>query len=331
MAVEPAQAQCVLAAIGLTAGVRTQAVVDEAILAALEQRVELARAEPPAALRGPLADLGLGQVAAAAVAQGLVALARAPAAELAAQVRVPGRGPQQARGARVVDATVVDAGRRLGRGVVAGIHLAEAEQAFEALTGRGLPAQAALQAVAAPVVAVGGVAGVVQDLARVEAVGALGGRAQRVVEVLVAAAQVQVALDQTQAAEGRAGLQARCALALAGEDLDDAGQRVGTVERAGGAAHDLDALDLRQRDGLPGRAARAALGVDAHAVDQQQGVLGIGAAQVEAGAGAGVAVAHDLDAGLAAQQVGQIAEALAFDVGAFDDGHVGQRTTELQR
>src|SRR5256885_3290607 len=62
------------------------------------------------------------------------------------------------------------------------------------------------------------------------------------------------------------------------EDLDDAADRIGAVQRRSRPAHDLDAVDLLERDELERRNAQRRR-ADARAIDQQQRVIGGCAAQ----------------------------------------------------
>ena len=121
-------------------------------------------------------------------------------------------------------------------------------------------------------------------------------------------------------ADRGAGVQSR--FALAREDLDHAADGIGAVQGAQGAVDDFDAVDGLERNGVPAGGA-AGRGADAHAVEQHHDLVGIRAAQVDAGAGAGTAVARDLDAGLALQHVGHRAGAGARDFLGLDDGGLG--------
>ena len=100
---------------------------------------------------------------------------------------------------------------------------------------------------------------------------------------------------------------ARCRLvrAAARDDVDDAADRVGAVQRRARALDDLDALDELGRDVLHRRRADGA-GIDAQAVDQHQHVVRLRAAQEQRSLLAGAAEARHLDAGHEAQRVAEV-------------------------
>jgi hypothetical protein len=101
---------------------------------------------------------------------------------------------------------------------------------------------------------------------------------------------------------------------LAGEDLDDAADRVRAVERRARPAHHLDAVDLLERNDLEGRAAERG-GADPNAVDQQQRVIGVGAADEHRALLAEPAGTVDFDAGEIGEQILHREHLARFDVG----------------
>src|SRR3546814_7561612 len=92
----------------------------------------------------------------------------------------------------------------------------------------------------------------------------------------------------------------------AGEDLDHAADRFRTIEARARAAHDLDAVDLVDRQVLERRQPGADR-AHAHAIDQHQHLVGFGAAHEDVAQLAVAALVADVDAGAAAQQVGEAA------------------------
>ena len=108
---------------------------------------------------------------------------------------------------------------------------------------------------------------------------------------------------------------------LLGDDVDDAVEGVGAVERRAGAAHDLDALDVldADRERLPDRGAEE-VDVDAAAVDEDEGLVRealVEAADAHLGLAAGDL--HDVDAGEAPQELGDLRDAREADVLLGDD------------
>src|SRR3546814_10244926 len=81
----------------------------------------------------------------------------------------------------------------------------------------------------------------------------------------------------------------RGVVGLAGENMDNAADRIRTPQRRARAAHDFDALDLLGRQMREVEQPRAG-GSDAHAVDQDQGLVGIGATQKNRRRRAGAAI-----------------------------------------
>ena len=113
-------------------------------------------------------------------------------------------------------------------------------------------------------------------------------------------------------------------LGFAGEELDHAADCIRTPERGARTTHDLDPFDLIQRQM---REIEHALvgGCDPHAVDQHQGLVGVGATQEHRARLACAASARDVHTGLLRKQTDQIGRRAAFDLGAFDQRHRGQR------
>ena len=154
------------------------------------------------------------------------------------------------------------------------------------------------------------------------AVAGLAAEAQRIVEHRRRAAQRQVALARALAADGGVAAEVRVAFAAPRHDVDHAADGVGAVQAGARAAQDLDALRLGQADrGQVGLAERGR--THAHTVDQHQRVAGAAAADEHAGALPGSAVARQLDAAFAAQQVLDRVGAAGADALAVDDHHVG--------
>src|SRR5439155_19590497 len=123
------------------------------------------------------------------------------------------------------------------------------------------------------------------------------------------------------------GLPAQAALALAREDLDDAADRIGAVQARRRPAQDLDAFDLRQVERLEfGLAERRR--ADSHAVDQDHGAVRARAADEVARALARPAVADDLHAGDAPEQILDRIGARLADGVAVDHDDVGRAAAE---
>ena len=240
----PAQRQRVLRAVARAAA---DALVGQLVLAPLQRRRELVRAqaqfveEQVAALAGVgEVDRGLGLVAVARIGDGqarLVALA-------------PLRLPVQAQRLQAVQAAVVSG----LADVVATVGVVVEEVALQAVRRIELPAQAAAGGGGVAVVAVG-----VAVLLGVEALAGLARNAQGVVHRAAGAAHPGLGAVGAVRAGAHAHVGGHAGLALLGEDLDHAGHGVGAVDGCGGAAQHFDALDLLQRDRLPGGATRAGL------------------------------------------------------------------------
>ncbi len=148
--------------------------------------------------------------------------------------------------------------------------------------------------------------------------------AQRIGPDVVAARHRRLRRDRAVAARLHRHRAMRRLTALAGDDVDDAAHRVRAVERRLRPAQHLDALDV---DGGEIAEIERAVGrrriADAHAVDQHQGLAGVGAAQADLGHGADAAGFVDVEAGDAAQDVGEAFRSEFRDLGAGDDRHRG--------
>ena len=103
--------------------------------------------------------------------------------------------------------------------------------------------------------------------------------------------------------------------------LIDAGDRVGAVEDAVGAAKDFDLVD-----GGAGEIAEIECAADViggNAVDEELVEVGLAAADVERGGTAALAGCRDLQPGLKAEGVGDVELVLIFEVGMIDDADGG--------
>ena len=98
------------------------------------------------------------------------------------------------------------------------------------------------------------------------------------------------------------------------EQLDDAGHRVGSVERGIGAAHELDAIEVLRGD--VAEIERAARLVQRNAVEQHLGVVALAAADEERRHRAETAGAHDRRPRRVAQEIGEQRLLLPLDLGA---------------
>ena len=201
----------------------------------------------------------------------------------------------------------------------------------DALAGSQGVAQLELRGVARESIVVGVVvAELVAGLERRNALRALAAERHRVVEPGLRAARAHAAVTRSAATDGHVAEDVCRSLAAPREDLHHAAHGVGTVEAGAGAAQHLDALDLGQADGLElhlperGRA-------DAHAVDQHHRVARAGTADEHARVLARPAVARNLHAGLAAQQVFDGIGRALTDALRIDDNHVGRDAVERQR
>src|SRR5690606_23444191 len=144
------------------------------------------------------------------------------------------------------------------------------------------------------------------------------GRSQVKTRTFVAAGESEAALVSAVAAGGQARVRFEAgAIALAGEDLNDTANGIGTVERRAGAAHHFDTLYLLRCKKF--QAAGAAGGSrDALASDQHQGLSRAGAAHKDAHLAACAAGADDAKTRYALQQLGNAADLQPFDILPFE-------------
>src|SRR3569623_7764 len=112
--------------------------------------------------------------------------------------------------------------------------------------------------------------------------------------------------------------------AAAGDDVDHAADGLGAVQAGAWAFDDFDVINHLGRNVLQRGAADGA-GIDLDAIDHHQGVIAVGAPDEHRRGLAGAAVAADVDAGVEAQQIGDVDCGAAFDGGAVDDDHRRQR------
>src|SRR5690606_31835452 len=154
--------------------------------------------------------------------------------------------------------------------------------------------------------------------AGVDAVGALVGDVRAEPAALAAAADAGAGFAQAVAADPGAHARGECTVVAAGEDLDHAADRLRAVQARTRAAHGLDAVDLVDRQVLE-RGQPGADRAHAHAVDEHQHLVGLGAAHEHVAQLARPALVADVDAGAAAQQVGQAARLAAHDLVVVDD------------
>src|SRR5690606_25873939 len=106
-----------------------------------------------------------------------------------------------------------------------------------------------------------------------------------------------------------------------GDDVHDAPNRVGTVQAAGGAAHDFNAFYRGRIDCVPVCHA-GDHAVDANSVDQDQGMARLIASQHHAGGGLRAAIAVELDSRLLGQYFRYAVLALFLKVFLLDDGDI---------
>jgi hypothetical protein len=131
-------------------------------------------------------------------------------------------------------------------------------------------------------------------------------------------------------AGGDVAAEVGCPVAAPGDDVDHAADRVGAIQAGARTAQHLDALHLGQADARQvGLAQRRR--ANAHTVDQDQRVAGGAATDQHAGALPGAAVARELDAAFAAQQVFKRIGAGGADVVAVDDHDVGDHAVQRGR
>src|SRR3569623_638838 len=112
--------------------------------------------------------------------------------------------------------------------------------------------------------------------------------------------------------------------AAAGDDVDHAADCLVAVQAGALAFDDFDVINHLGRNVLQRGAADGA-GIDLDAIDHHQGVIAVGAPDEHRRGLAGAAVAADVDAGVEAQQIGDVDCGAAFDGGAVDDDHRRQR------
>ena len=167
----------------------------------------------------------------------------------------------------------------------------------------------------------------------IDAIGRRAGQADAV-PAAAAVAAAHAAFDLAAAVVAAADRERRrrtaVGAAAAGEDLHHAADRFRTVEARTRTADDFDVVDQVDRNLLVGgRAERRRAHLDA--VDQHHHVIGVGAAHEQRRGLARSAVADDVDAGQAVQQLRQIARLQALDVLARDDGDGGERIVGFLR
>ena len=193
----------------------------------------------------------------------------------------------------------------------------------DAVTGRRRVAELQRGGVAGVAVAVGIEA--LEAVARKErgdATAAVAAQRSSEIEGAGRAADSDAALARAVAAESRSRDKARIAVAATGEDLDDATDSVSAVEARCRPAQHLDAFDLRQAQCFQLSLAERRR-ADAHAVDHHDRAVGAGTADEEAGALARAAIARQLHAGLAADQVFHGVGSACADRRGVDDDDVG--------
>ena len=181
-----------------------------------------------------------------------------------------------------------------------------------------LPAQPRMGGGLAVAVAVG-----VAIFSGIEAAAGCAFHAQRVIHRAAFARKACFHLAGATVARAHSNVGGKSAFAFFGEDLHHARHGIRPIHRCRRAAHNFDALDLPQRNSLPRRTARG-LRIDPHAVDIHRRKARISPADIQAAGGAGAAVAHHFQPGLARQQIGYVHCAALFDLLAVDDGNVGQ-------
>ena len=154
--------------------------------------------------------------------------------------------------------------------------------------------------------------------AGIDAIGALEAGVEAEPAALAATADADAAFAAAVAAGAGVEAEGRVAAIATGEDLDHAADGFRAVQAGARAAHDLDAIDQRDRQVLEGDQAGGGR-AHAHAVDQHQHVVGLAAAHEHRGELAVAALVGDVDAGAAAQQVGERSRLGAQDLVAGDD------------
>ena len=162
-----------------------------------------------------------------------------------------------------------------------------------------------------------------------DAVGAVTGAGQRVGEQVAATTHGAVGVVAAEATAAARQLHARTAGARSREELDDAGHRVGAIEHARWAAHDLDAIEVVGAE--RGEVECAAGVVHRHAVDEHLGELALAAANEQRGRAAVRAGLHDGHAGHLAQRVGHGGDAFTPQLLARDDRYRRGRSARRER
>ena len=118
-------------------------------------------------------------------------------------------------------------------------------------------------------------------------------------------------------------LPARAAAAFIGDDVNDASDGVGAVQRGPGAAQDFDAIDVGHEhvfDQAGGVGLRGCGVAEAHPVDQHCGILIAQAADADGGESTGSAELLNAQAGGGAQGFRKKEFVAAFDVVVVDHG-----------
>ena len=110
---------------------------------------------------------------------------------------------------------------------------------------------------------------------------------------------------ETPAPRAHPGPQLVVRLDAARHDLDDAGQRIGAVDRRQRPAHDLDPVEVDQREGrwIEGSAPGVGRIVDAHAVDEDDDVVRIESSQRELRPAPRSALLHEMQSRDEAQRI----------------------------
>ncbi len=115
-----------------------------------------------------------------------------------------------------------------------------------------------------------------------------------------------------------------------GDDVDDAADGLGTVERALRAAENFNPLDIVHREVGEIEGVVEAV-VDPDAVNENERVFRVGAAREHGDVAARLAALGDAEAGHFAQGVADRADLLALGLGPFDDGDGSRRVFRLRR
>ena len=321
-----AQGQPILCAAARQAGTPgIECGVVDMVFAALERRAQAVRTQAPVVLPQGAAQLRFGAVGRR---HGLVAADRIADRHPRAVHLTPLRGPVRARCVQTVLVAVV-----LGRcGLVGESVVARIEPAHEQV---GANAVLCIDAVAQPRASTGAAIAIVVGVVRaaglgVKAAAARMGQAQGIVQRALRArraAHARFDLARALATQAHANIGLGRAFAFAGEELNDATDGVRAIDCGGGAAQHFDAFDLRKRNLLPQGTARG-LRVDAHAIDIDGRKALLGTAHIHAAGIAHTAVARDLDAWQARQQIADAGGAAGFNGLAVDNGNVGHQVRQ---